>query len=276
MLPLAAADATVQIIEDEWYRISTQDIVPQPPNRAMRSYGTLDLFEGDVFVGTGTTARDVDITIEEWGDEAPLRISGNGRFAEVVEMSVTFETDRLRILAADGSQLLALDLEGGAGSYRLRLYSRYLDVRRQRHLLRIWPAPKEPEWIYQLDHDAQPVERPDRTAGETLEVAMTPDEANIVRTEVQQMAVLEVQNGDIDDIVEDCDRIRDTIDAHSASADDVPVALTARQWKVAIAVLEHHSNLASDPSDAEAMRNVQNLIVSAIGHRLPPGRVYGQ
>lgn len=33
------------------------------------------------------------------------------------------------------------------------------------------------------------------------------------------MAIMEVQNGDIDDIVEDCDQIRDAIDVHAASVD---------------------------------------------------------
>ncbi|MBO2464502.1 hypothetical protein [Actinomadura violacea] len=276
MHPIAAVDATAQIAGDEWYRISTQDIVPEPPNRAMRSFGTFDLFEGDVFVDTGTTTRDVDITVEEWASEAPLRIAGDRRFAEVVEMSVTLLTRRLRILAADGTQLLARDLDGGAGSYRMRLYARYLDVRRQRHLLRLWPAPAKPMWIYQLDRDGQPIERPDRATSEILEVAMTPDQASIVRTEVEQMAIMEIQNGDIDDIVEDCDRIRDSITVHAGAGGVEQVALTPRQWKVAIAVLEHHSGLAPTPSDAEALRHVRDLIVSAIGHRLPAGRVYGQ
>jgi hypothetical protein len=144
--PLATADATVHVTEDEWYRISTSDTVPGAPDRTMRSYGTLDLFEGDVFVGTGTTTRDIDIAVEEWGSEPPLRINDSGGFAEVVEMSVPIEAARLRVLEANGSPALALDLEGGTGAYRLRLYSKYLDIRRKRHLLRLWPAPAAPEW----------------------------------------------------------------------------------------------------------------------------------
>jgi hypothetical protein len=273
--PLATADATVHVTEDEWYRISTSDTVPGAPDRTMRSYGTLDLFEGDVFVGTGSTTRDIDIAVEEWGSEPPLRINDSGGFAEVVEMSVPIEAARLRVLEANGSPALALDLEGGTGAYRLRLYSKYLDIRRKRHLLRLWPAPAAPEWTYQLDDDSQPVERPDRAATETFEVTMTADQASVVRTEVQEMAVMEIQSGDIDDIVEDCQQIRDIIDSYAVSAGEVTVALTARQWKVALAVLEHNSNLASDPARADAMRRIQEVIVSQAGHRLPPGRVYG-
>lgn len=275
MHPLATADATVHIREDEWYRISTSDAVPGAPDRTMRSYGTLDLFEGDVFVGTGTTARDIDIAVEEWGVEPPLRITTSGGFAEVVEISVPFEAPRLRLLEANGSQALAMDLEDGAGAYRLRLYSQYLDIRHKRHLLRLWPAPTEREWTYQLDDDAQPVDRPGRTATETFEVTMTADQASTVRTEVQEMAVMEIQSGDIDDIVEDCQQIRDVIDSHAVSAGEVTVALTARQWKVALAVLEHHSDLASDPARADAMRRIRDVIISQVGRRLPPGRVYG-
>jgi hypothetical protein len=275
MRPLATGDATLHIGEDEWYRISTSDTVPLAPDRTMRSYGTLDQFEGDVFVSTGTTASDIDITVEEWGIEPPLRINDSGRFAEVVEISVPFEAARLRVLAANGSQALALDLEGGTGAYRLRLYSQYLDIRRQRHLLRLWPAPAAQVWIYQLDNDAQPVDRPDRTATETFEVTMTADQAYIVRTEAQEMAVMEIQSGDIDDIAQDCEQIRDAIDSDAVSAGEVSVALTARQWKVALAVLEHQSDLASDPADAHAMRHIRDMIVSQVGRLLPPGRVYG-
>ncbi|MCO5994763.1 hypothetical protein [Actinoallomurus rhizosphaericola] len=274
MRPLATADAAVRIESDEWYRISTGDAVPDAPDRTTRSYGTLDLFEGDVFVNTGTTARDIDIDIEEWSVEPPLRIDDSDGFAEVVEISVSFETARLRIFAANGSQKLALDLEGGAGTYRLRLHSQYLDIRHKRHLLRLWPASMTQEWTYQLDHDRQPVERPDRTT-ETFEVTMTADQANIVRTEVRAMAALEIQNGDIDDIVEDCQQIRAVIESHDVSTGQLPVALTARQWKVTLATLEHPGSLASDPVRAEAMRRIRDEIVSQIGHHLPPGRVYG-
>jgi hypothetical protein len=273
--PLARADATVRIREDEWYRISTGDTVPGAPDRTMRSYGTLDLFEGDVFVSTGTTARDIDIAIEEWGIEPPLRINDSGGFAEVVEISVPFAAALLRVFEANGSQALALDLEGGTGVYRLRLYSQNLDICHKRFLLRLWPAPTAREWTYQLDDEAQPVERPDRAATETFEVMMTADQAIIVRTEVQEMAVVEIQSGDIDDIVEDCHQIRDIIDSHAVSAGEVSVLLTARQWKVALAVLEHHSDLASDPARADAMRRIRDGIVSQAGNHLPPGRVYG-
>jgi hypothetical protein len=273
--PLARADATVQITEKEWYRISTSDTVPDAPDRTMRSYGTFDLFEGDVFVDTGTTARDVDITVEEWGIEPPLRITDSGGFAEVVEISVPFQAAGLRVLEANGSELLALDLEGGTGIYRLRLYSRYLDIRRQRHLLRLWPAPTAREWIYQLDDDAQPVERPDRTSTETFEVMMTAGQANIIRIEAQEMSIIEAQAGDIDDIVEDCLQIRDAIEYRAAPAGKVSVALTARQWKVALAVLEHRSSLASDLVEAGTMRHTGNVVLTQVGDRLPPGRVYG-
>jgi hypothetical protein len=272
--PLATADASVHITEDEWYRISTRDTIPDAPDRTRRSHGTLDLFEGDVFVSTGTTARDIDIAVEEWGIEPPLRIDDSGGFAQVVEISVRFEAARLRVLEANGSPALAVELQGGTGAYRLRLHSRYLDIRRQQHLLRLWPAPTAREWIYRLDDDAQPVERPDRTATEIIDVTMTADQANIVRAEVQEMAVMEVQSGDIDDIVEDCHQIRDIIDSHAVSTGELSVALTARQWKVALAVLEHHSELASEPAEADTMRRIRDVIVSQVGH-LPPGRVYG-
>ncbi len=139
------------------------------------------------------------------GHRTPLQVDTGG-FAEVVESSVSFEAARLRVLSASGLQALALDLEGGTGMYRLRLYSRYLDTRRQWHLLRLWPAVTAPEWIYQLDDDGQPIERPDRTATETFEVKMTTDQVGIVRAEVRKMALMEIEEGDVDDIVEDCDR----------------------------------------------------------------------
>lgn len=275
MRMLASADATVQVIEDEWYRISTSDIVPDAPDRTMRSYGTLGLFEGDVFVDTGTTARDVAITVEEWSTEPPLRIADSGGFAEVVETSVPFEATRLRVLEANGSEALALDLNGGISTYRLRLYSRYLDVRRIQHLLRLWPAPTDKVWIYQLDEDGQPAQRPDRSATDTLGVTMTAGQANTIGLEAEVMAVLEVQDGDIDDIVEDCLQIRDLIPDRADPAPRVTVALTVRQWKVALAVLDHRSTSFVEPDRAEAMADVRDLIEAQIGDRLPPGRVYG-
>lgn len=285
MPPLGRADATVHISEDAWYRIATGDVVIGAPDRTMRSYGTLDRFEGDVLVDTGTTARTVDITVEEWGAEPDLRAPG-GRFAEVVEDSVPFEAARLRVLEADGSELLAIDLRGGTGDYRLRLYSRYLDTRHVRHLLRLWPAPTAREWHYQLDEDdGQPVERPDRSSTETFAVTMTSAQAKTIETETRQMVILETQAGDIDDVVEDCLQISDVIGEPADRARQVAVALTARQWKVALAVLEQRSTDADDayaegldPDAADAavtMRRTHELIVSQIGDRLPAGRVLG-
>ncbi|TDD21192.1 hypothetical protein E1287_40810 [Actinomadura sp. KC06] len=275
MGPLARVEAAMQIIDDAWYRISTSEVVPDAPDRTMRSFGTFDFFEGDVFVDTGTTTRDVEIAVEEWDAEPPLLISDGGGFAEVVEISVPFEVARLRVLEASGSQALALEFEGGEGCYRLRLYARYLDPRRQRHLLRLWPAPAAREWIYQLDDDAQPVERPDRSGTETFAVTMTAGQATVVRREVDQMAIMETQTGDIDDIVEDCLQISAAIESRAAPAGEAAVALTVRQWKVALAVLDQRALDVGDPDWAREIRRVHDVIDAQIGERLPPGRVLG-
>ncbi|MFI0366271.1 hypothetical protein ACH35V_00245 [Actinomadura sp. 1N219] len=284
MHPLASAGATVQVTENGWYQISTSDVVAAAPSRTMpgRSYPTLDFHKGDVIVDTGNTDGVVDIAVEEWGAEPALHIPGSGGFAEVVEESVPFEAARLRILAADGSQLLALDLAGGIGNYRLRLYSRYLNPRRQRHLLRLWPAPAAPMWDYHLDEDGRPMERPDRTTTETLTVVLSAEQADTLWNEVNEMALNEVTNGDVDDIVEDCHRICDIIPARNDRAQQA--ALTVRQWKVALAVLEHRNTFFDevDPDDdpdaadaAATMRRTRKAIISQIGDRLPAGRVLG-
>lgn len=275
MRPLASVEAAVRIVEDEWYRISTSDVVPDAPDRTMRSFGTFDFFGGDLFIDTGTTTRDLDIAVEEWGAEPPLRISNGGGFAKVAEISVPFEAARLRLLKANGFQALTLNLEGGVGDYRLRLYARYLDVRHQRHLLRIWPAPPAREWTYQLDDDAQPVQRPDRTGTETLQVTMTAEQANIARREVEQMAIMETQSGDIDDIVEDCHQISDAIEALAVPAGEVAIALTTRQWKVVLAVLDQRGTDVGEPNWARRIRHAHEVIDVQIGDRLPPGRVLG-
>ncbi|RFS82206.1 hypothetical protein D0T12_28640 [Actinomadura spongiicola] len=166
-------------------------------------------------------------------------------------------------------------MTGGAGDYQLRLYARYLNVRHQRHLLRLWPSPKAPMWTYQLDDEAQPIERPDRTGTETLQVTMTADQLDTLRLEVEQMALLETWSGDIDDIVEDCRQITDATEPLTATSDDVTVALTVRQWKVVLAVLEQRGPEVPKQDRARCIRQTHKVIDTQIRHRLPPGRVLG-
>ncbi|MFD0540841.1 hypothetical protein ACFQY7_50535 [Actinomadura luteofluorescens] len=52
-------------------------------------------------------------------------------------------------------------------------------------------------------------------------------------------------------------------------------ALTVRQWKVALAVLDHRAEVVGEPDWAERLRRVHETIVAQVGNRLPPGRVYG-
>lgn len=274
MHPLASAEGTVHIVGDEWYRISTREDVSAAPDRTMRSYGTLDAFEGDVFIDTGTTTGVVDVVVEEWAAEPALEVTGGG-FAEVVETSVSFDAARLRVVAASGPEVLALDLGSGTGDYRLRLYSQFLTPRHQTHLLRVWPAPAAREWNYHLDDVGRPVPRPDRNATESLTVSMTHEQANTLFMEAQEMALLETQKGDIDDIVEDCLRIRDIVGYRAEPTGDVTLALTARQWKVALAVLGHRGTAVIEADWAQALRRTHDVIDSQIGNRLPPGRVYG-
>ncbi|MFI0404839.1 hypothetical protein [Actinomadura sp. 3N508] len=274
MHPLASAQGVLHVTTDQWYRISTSDNPPAVPDLTMRSQGTLSTFAGDMLVDTGTTTSVVDITAEDWAAEPPLHVAG-GSFAEVAEASVSFSTERLRVLAADGSEVLALDLGGGTG-HRLRLYSRYLTPRHQTHLLRFWPVPAAaPAWDYQLDDDGQPIARPDRSATATLAVTMTAEQANTLSIEAQEMAFSEVQNGDIDDIAEDCEQIRDIIGYQAEPAGDVTVALTPRQWKVALATLEHRSGTGEEDDHAGSMQRIVETIQRQVGDRLPPGRVFG-
>lgn len=281
MRPLGSADATVLITENGWYQLTTSGTAAHGRTMPKLSYPTLGFRDRDLVVGTGNTDGVVDITVEEWGSEPALRIHGSGGFAEVVEMSVPFEAARLRVLAAGGSQLLTLDLAGGIGTYRVRLYSHYLGPRHKRHLLRLWPAPAARIWDYHLDEKGQPKERPDRSATDTLVVVLSAEQVDTLWDEANEMALLEVTNGDIDDIVEDCRQICDIVPARSDRAQQV--ALTARQWKVALAVLEHRSasfdeldSVDPDAADAAAtMRRTRDLIISQIGDRLPAGRVLG-
>ncbi|RKS79687.1 hypothetical protein BZB76_1162 [Actinomadura pelletieri DSM 43383] len=275
MSPLDRAEAAVQVSEDGWYRVSTGDLVPDAPDWTMRNFGTFNFSEGDLFIGTGTTTHVVDIAVELWSEPPPLRLSGGGGWAEVAEVSVPFMVARLRILDAEGSQALALDFDGGADDYRLRLYARYLDVQRQRHLLLLWPSPKAPRWTYQLDDDAQPIERPDRTGTETLQATMSADQLDTLRLEVEQMALLQTWAGDIDDIVEDCRQITGATEPLTATSDDVTVALTVRQWKVVLAVLEQRGPEVPEQDRARCIRQTHEVIDTQIGDRLPPGRVLG-
>ncbi|NDU71584.1 hypothetical protein GWI34_02940 [Actinomadura sp. DSM 109109] len=272
MHPLASAEGAASTTGDTWYRISTGDDVPTAPDRTRRSHGTVDVFQGDLFIDAGTTTATVEITMEAWAAEPPLRAAPGG-FAEVVETSVAVRAARVRVLAADGSEVLALD--AGAGDHRLRLYSRFLDPRRQTHLLRLWPAAPARDWDYALDGDGQPVPRPDRGATETLTVAMPADQANALRMEVEETALLETQRGDVDDVVEDCLRIRELVEYRTDPAGEVRPALTARQWKVALAVLDHRAEVVAEPDWAERLRAAHQTITAQIGSRLPPGRVYG-
>ncbi|MFD0540840.1 hypothetical protein ACFQY7_50530 [Actinomadura luteofluorescens] len=161
MQPLASAEGVARTIEDAWYRISTAEDVPAVPDRTRRGHGTLDVFAGDLLIDAGTTTGTVEITVEEWAAEPPLHAAPGG-FAEVVETSVPFRVARVRVLAADGSDVLALGLNGGAGDYRLRLYSRFLDPRSQAHVLRLWPAAAARDWHYRLDDEGR--RSPDPTA----------------------------------------------------------------------------------------------------------------
>ncbi|GAA4235596.1 hypothetical protein GCM10022254_43180 [Actinomadura meridiana] len=274
MPPLASSQGVVHIVTEQWYRISTSDNLPAVPDLTMRSHGTLDAFEGDVLVNTGTTASVIDITAEDWAAEPPLRVAG-GSFAEVTETFVSVGAGRLRVLAASGPEVLALDLGGDAG-HRLRLYSRYLTPRHQTHLLRLWPVPAAaPDWDYQIDDDGQPIVRPDRSSTETLTVTMTTEQCNTLSTEVQEMALSEIQNGDIDDIAEDCREIRDIIGYKTEPGGEVPVTLTTRQWKVALATLEHRSHIGEVDDYTRSMLYVLDTIRRQVSDRLPRGRVFG-
>jgi hypothetical protein len=270
------ATTSLRIGEEEYYLVSADETAPEV-GRPVITYGA-SLFgptsSGVIVVPTSAPVRQVDVTVEEWEDSPALHRAGGG-FARVAEISAAFHLSRLRLLNADGSDSVTLELTGGAGMYRLRLHTVHLDHSHERHLLRLWPADEARPWDYQLDEDGAPIERPDRSATETLTVTMTAEQANTIGIEAQEMAILESQAGDIDDIVEDCLRISDIIPHHNAPAAQVTVALTIRQWKVALAVLDHRGPIVGESHSAEVMRRTRDVIDAQIGSRLPPGRVYG-
>lgn len=274
--PVGRAKESLRIGEEEYYLVAADETAPEV-GRPVLTYGA-SLFgptsSGVIVVHTSAPVRQVDVTVEEW-EELPTLHRAGGGFAAVGEISAAFHLARLRLLNSDGSDSATLELAGGAGMYRLRLHTAHLDHSHERHLLWIWPADEARPWDYQLDESGAPVERPDRSATETLAVTMTAGQANTIELEAQEMAILESQAGDIDDIVEDCLQIDDIVPYRADPTPQVTVALTARQWKVVLAVLEHRITVVSEPDRVEDLRQTRDMIDAQIGDRLPPGRVYG-
>jgi len=273
--PLASSHVSLEIGDQESYRIAIGDA--EPPDRPVPRGGVLvERAPGLFVVTTGAPERRVDVTLEEWPSEPPLSLDG-GPLKKLVEVSAAVSGPPLmRVLSDDGAQALRMPLQDPAGgSFRIRLSVHRIGHFHAGHVLRLWPAPTAREWHYQLDEDGRPVARPDRSTTATLRVILSAEQANTLSMEAEEMAAIETENGDIDDIVEDCLQICDIVGYRTEPAGEVTVALTARQWKVTLAVLEHRGTVVGDPGRADVLRRAHDAIDTRIGNRLPPGRVFG-
>lgn len=273
----AHANATLVIPGETGYLIAvTETAASAATGRSslvFAGYQTVsELSPGLLAVASDVPDLRVDITVEVWGEQPPL--SDDGGFAEVVEVSPSAETDRLRVLTEGGSLVLEVPATGtldGTARCRLRLYVRYLHPRHAVHVVQAWPAGPElagaQEWTYLLDERGNPVPRVDRTGGERVTLTLSAGQANAISMEAQERAILESQSGDVDDIADDCVRIRELIGYRADPSGEVEVALTAGEWELVVTVLNMGMERFADggePGYREELRQAREAVVSQL------------
>lgn len=120
---------------------------PLPGAPGESSAGILRTVRGGAFLATGLHSGVVDLTVGVSAYKPAARLDN---YDDVVEASITFDTDLVYLVAWSASSSVTLPpLPAGRGSYRLRYHARGMDSAHDRtsdipldfFLLQIWPEP---------------------------------------------------------------------------------------------------------------------------------------